>query len=437
MTTLSHRLAPRALLRRMLDEPDLPALVQALPASALASIVQRVGLEDSGELLQFASPEQLSELIDEDSWHSSAPGEDEAFDARRFGLWLEVMLECGEDWVADKVAAMSEDLVTLAFQQQLLVLDSDQLAALLRGDTDQLDLAEKALADCASEELDRYLLIARHPDGWDTLLTVLLALDKNHHDFLERVLERCCQITHDQVEDSGGLYDVLNAEELLESDVAGEREERRAARGYIAPSRAAHFLKLALGTPLEALLGEEDPITRSYFRELGKGPAGRAAPRGGQAPAAPNRLLALLEAARDELDADAPEQPAPQLAAGESGAPAEVAPVFRGAVQGLLERHAALHARRLEELAYLANVLMAGASIDGRRYRSREAAEAALGLCNLGLAHVLGARWPDANEALAAVVRHSAPQLFAVAWQLLHQAELPAGWQGLLRYRSR
>ena len=435
MTTLSHRLAPRALLRRMLDEPDLPALVQALPASALGRIVQQVGLEDSGELLQFASPEQLSELIDHDSWRSGAPGEDEAFDDRRFALWLEVMLECGEDWVADKLVAMSEDLLTLALQRQLLVLDTDQLAALLHGDGDELELAEKALADCASEELDRYLLIARHPDGWDTLLAVLLALDKNHHDFLERVLERCCQISHDYVEDSGGLYDVLDAEELLESDVAGEREDRRAAQGYIAPSRAAHFLKLALATPLSTLLAEDDSITRTYFRELAP------TTRSGRPPGAvtarnspPNALLTLLESARDELETDERAAPAPRLGSG-AHAP-EPAAAFRVAVQALAAQNPALHARRLEELAYLANVLIAGASHDGRRYRNQEAAEAALALCELGLAHVLGERENDAERALAAVTQHSAPQLLSVAWQLLHREELPERWRGLLRYRS-
>jgi hypothetical protein len=335
-----------------------------------------------------------------------------------------VMLECGEDWVADRLVAMSEELLTLALSRQLLVLDTDQLAALLRGDTDQLDLAEKALADCASEELDRYLLIARHPDGWDTLLAVLLALDKNHHDFLERVLERCCQASHDHVEDSGGLYDVLNAEELLESDVAGEREDRRAAQGYVAPSRAAHFLKLAL-------------ITRTYFRELAPTtPGARNRRTATPATARDDRLLALLEAARDELDEPERAAPAPRLGSGAEVAD-QVVSAFRDAVQALHARDPLLHGRRLEELAYLANVLIAGASLAGRRYRTHEAAEAALALCDLGLAHVLGGREPDADQALAAVARHSAPQLLCVGWQLLHQGELPERWRGLLRYRSR
>jgi hypothetical protein len=445
-STLKRWLTPRVLLRRMLDEPDLPALVQALPAPALGRIVQRLGLEDSSDVLQFASPEQLSELIDQDSWHSSAPGEDERFDARRFALWLEVMLECGEDWVADKLVNLSEDLVTLAFQQQMLVLDTDQLAALLHGDPDELERAEKALSDCASEELDRYLIIARHPDGWDTLLTVLLALDKNHHHWLERLLERCCAISHDYVEDNGGLYDVLSAEELLESDVAGEREDRRAAQGYIAPSRATHFLRLARTTPLAALLGEEDNITRTYFRELGK-PARHARPPARANAAAPaRRLLALLEAAGSDDDHDGNEPPrAPLLTTAVAGAPANEAPaaaLFRDAVQALLHRDPSLQERRLEELAYLANVLLSGASLHGRRFRGVEAATTSIAVCNLGLEHVIGTLAlhhtgsldPSTPlAALEAVAAHSAPQLFRVGWHLLQRpAALPARYRELV-----
>jgi hypothetical protein len=442
-STLKRWLTPRVLLRRMLDEPELPALVQTLPAAALGRIVQHLGLEDSSEVLQFASPEQLSELIDQDSWHGSAPGEDETFDAQRFALWLEVMLECGEDWVADKLVNLSEDLVTLAFQRQMLVLDTDQLAALLRGDPEELELAEKALSDCASEELDRYLIIARHPDGWDTLLSVLLALDKNHHHWLERLLDRCCQISHDFVEDNGGLYDVLSAEELLESDVAGEREDRRAEQGYIAPSRAAHFLTLALSTPAAELLAEEDTITRTYFRELTKAPA-RGPRRGPGSPPPPNRLLALLETARDELDqAPPPSRPPPRLGTGDDAEPTVEGASYRDAVRALFVRDSVLHARRLEELAYLANVLLAGASLEGQRYRSHDAAEASLALCSLGLEHVLGrlgqdpAERIDTEQALAAVSRYSAPQLFRSGWRLLHTQALPERFRSLLRYRAR
>jgi len=68
----------------------------------------------------------------------------------------------------------------------------------------------------------------------------------------------------------------------------------------------------------------------------------------------------------------------------------------------------------MEELAYLANVLIAGHGIDGRRYRLFEAAETAMAVCNLGLRHLL-----EAGEDADRIVREeSAVKLFRVGWHL-------------------
>src|SRR5207237_9629511 len=47
------------------------------------------------------------------------------------------------------------------------------------------------------------------------------------------------------------------------------------------------------------------------------------------------------------------------------------------------------HSTRLEELAYLANTLVAGCSLQDRPFTEREAADAAVAVCNLGLEN-----WP-------------------------------------------
>jgi len=60
----------------------------------------------------LATTEQLAEIFDEDLWMNNRPGEDEAFDADRFGLWLEIMLEMGEDIVAKKLIELDENFVT-------------------------------------------------------------------------------------------------------------------------------------------------------------------------------------------------------------------------------------------------------------------------------------------------------------------------------------
>ena len=47
------------------------------------------------------------------------------------------------------------------------------------------------------------------------------------------------------------------------------------------------------------------------------------------------------------------------------------------------------HSRRMEELGYLANALMAGCSIQSRPFTAPEAWDAAIAVCNLGLEN-----WP-------------------------------------------
>src|SRR4051812_47837647 len=104
---------PRTLLARILDQPALVSAVQALPPAALLRLIDRVGLEDAGELVALATVDQLRRVFDEDLWRSARPGEDDRFDASRLLLWLEVMLEAGEQFAADKLAELPEDLVAL------------------------------------------------------------------------------------------------------------------------------------------------------------------------------------------------------------------------------------------------------------------------------------------------------------------------------------
>jgi hypothetical protein len=76
-----------------------------------------------------------------------------------------------------------------------------------------------------------------------------------------------------------------------------------------------------------------------------------------------------------------------------------------------------VRAQRFEELAYLANVLTAGATIEGRRYRPLEAAEAAVALCDRGLEHLCGGHVARACERLS---RDGADKLFRIGWRLEH-----------------
>lgn len=426
--------ASRTLLTRVLDTPDLVAAVQALPAQALGKLIGHVGLEDAGEIVALATTEQLKQIFDDDLWHSQRPGVDETFDANRFLLWLEVMLEGGESFAAEKLTLLPEDLVTLALHKHVLVIDMDALAVVMsERQSDEDALVEKALESCLCEEIGEFRIIARVHDGWDTLLAILLALDRDHHDFLQRLLERCAHASWELIEDGGGLYDVLTSEEMLEADAAGEREDRRAESGYVAPSSAASFLALARSQDLDVTHEsvERDPVTRAYFRQLSTGTMSRSQERAVSdvtvVATAADPLLHILRdaevlAAATTARLLAPAQVAtpddPGGSAGERASDDTRLP-FTRAVRELAAKDPTLHAQRVEELAYLANVLLAGCSLEGRSFRPVEAARAVTATCNLALERILAGASGTPVELIA---RHPADVLFRVGWRLLHRA---------------
>ncbi|MCC7541754.1 MAG: hypothetical protein IT379_36380, partial [Deltaproteobacteria bacterium] len=352
------------ILARVLDHPDLVAAVQSLPSPVLGALVARIGLEDAGEIVALATTEQIVDTFDEDLWKQDRPGGDEAFDDARFVTWLRVLREAGDAFAARRIADLSEDFLTMALHRQMLVLDSDVLERALGDvDADEAEQVDKALTSCLREELDQYQIVSRHYDGWDDVIAVVLALDREQPDLLRRVLERCRHLTESDLEEHGGLYEVLTSEEMLASDVAGEREERRLVRGFVSPSDARAFIRLARMERHGVAAGEHDAVTRAYFRAL---PTSQPEPtpavqRGDRAsssvPAAVDRAAPSLPEWLGELLARAePETVRGRLGAGDA---AQTEPLLARAMHALAARDPTAHARRVEELAYLANVWIA------------------------------------------------------------------------------
>jgi hypothetical protein len=398
LATLKARPSSRQLLSRVLETPELPQRIRALPALALGKLIDEVGLADAGELVALASTEQLAEIFDHDLWQSPESGRDERFDAERFLVWLEVMAEAGERVVAEHLAELPTDLVTLALHRHLLVVPLAELEHELRNDDDAAFAAEKALASCLSEELDEYQLIWRGGEGWDALWSALLALDRDHHCRLVELLERCASLSHEQLDDNGGLYEVLTSEEMLEDDLAGEREARRAEAGFVAPSAARAFLRLACGPATrETPFSEHDPLTMAYFRRLGSNHEKPAVSRERHA----GRLLPGALSAHG--------QP--------SNACAE--PLLIQALRRLNDEAPLGFAKRANELSYLANVLVAGASIDGRRLRPVEAVELAIETVSAGLALACACAPGPVDRAATARALHQYPcdGLFRLAFE--------------------
>jgi hypothetical protein len=98
----------------------------------------------------------------------------------------------------------------------------------------------------------------------------------------------------------------------------------------------------------------------------------------------------------------------------------------------VLDHDQAAYSTRTEELAYLANTLMAGCSIQARPFTAQEASDAAVAVCNLGLENWGLENWGLENwprELLPAnttslpgsfLVDHDLVSVFQVGWAVLH-----------------
>jgi hypothetical protein len=423
MSSLSRRhvASSTTLLLRILDRPGLLAAVRALPGAALGKLIDRIGLEDAGELVALASTAQLERIFDDDLWRADAAGGDETFRPDRFALWLRVMLEAGEEPLVRRLCELPEDLLVLAVDRLVLVLDMDVLADQLADAGEEAEQIERALETSVCEEWEEFRLIARDADAWDDVWTALLSLDRDHHDRLRAILERCCAMSTEYISGQGGLFQVLTSEEMLDSDVGAARDDRRAAEGFVSPADARAFLELARrGDGGD----DRDAITRAYFRGLG-GAADPAPDRDAPLATAADAgaLMALLEGApridagsRDTalhlapLTGGALDQPTPRDA--KEDQPGLGAPLFEQAMNALRSIDPVLFSTRVRELGYLVNVRIAGGEHDGRRPRPTEALEMVLKTCEAGLRTHLPAGSPERERALAALVRTPADILF-------------------------
>nr|HOO91774.1 DUF6178 family protein [Syntrophales bacterium] len=258
------------LLHHILDLPELPAIVEHLDSGVLTKLIRHIGLEESAQIVSLATTEQLKAVLDEDLWRSEIPGRDEMFDAERFSLWLEIMMENGSTFAARKIRELDEDLLVLGLCRLVLVVGNHDPALLFDDDwePDNGSVLEKVLDGSLNQEFGDYLVIAKRESNWDTVCALMTELDESDYDMLVHLLDRCRSICGEYIEDNGGLYHVLTADEMLEEDVSSERRERREGRGFVTPTSAAVFLNQIRSTTLQEIVAAKtvDAVTRAYFR---------------------------------------------------------------------------------------------------------------------------------------------------------------------------
>jgi hypothetical protein len=326
------------LLEKLFADPLLPEKIRRASPEKLAKWIEEIGLEDSGEIMAFATVEQIELIFDLDLWKPLSSGGDELFDSDRFGVWLEILCEIGFKKAADKIVELEEDFLTMSFSSLTWVAETDWLGEGCEEDP----RLEKLMESKLHFEIDRFTLFSRNEQNWDTFISVLIEMDSHYPNHLHRVLERCASLLENESE-SDGLYTILNTDEQLADDVAYEREKRREAQGYVSPANARAYLKLCELEPIQT-----DHITPKHLLKK-------------------NRASAIQNEETDRF----------AIIAHQPGAYQKIREIFKNNPEcGELFT---------EQLNYLANVLMSGWDWANDQRRPGRALEIALEVCEESL----------------------------------------------------
>ncbi|HEY6400050.1 MAG TPA: DUF6178 family protein [Blastocatellia bacterium] len=429
------------LLDRILNTPNLEHVVPQLPPDLLHRVIRACGLEDCGEIVALATPEQLERVFDLDLWRAAKAGLDEQFDADRFGVWLEVLVEAGAAAAARKLAGMDVDLVVAGFAEHTLVYDIGAVTPYETTDGELVTFYADAISvfdDGLKCDVGGYLLMAKRADSWEAIVEVLTSLDAGHPDYFHQVM-RGCRALSNSGREVDGLDDLLPEGEQVMFDLAADREGRREKQGYVSPAQARAFLQMSR----ELRLGSDamppaNPLARAYFRSIdettpadahsasttsgasGLLTAGSEAP---PTPPAPEDSAEAVAAVFEILlDAGILTQPPQTLLGGSEGRAPRLGHI-RARLEFALDQDQAAYSARNEELAYLANTLMAGCSIQARPFSAQEASDAAIAICNLGLEN-WPLRWLPANATappISFLIDHDLVSVFQVGWKVLHR----------------
>jgi Family of unknown function (DUF6178) len=446
---VEHRLA------RLLDTPLLARVVPHLAPETLHQLIRYRGLDACGEVLTSATPVQLTALLDLDLWRQPHSGRDEQFDVDRFGEWLEVLVDTGDSVAARTVAALDQDVVIAGLSRYLRVFDPGTFEPTASSDDEAMDRHEMMHSETSDDvlecEVGGYLVRARRTDAWDAIVALLTTLDADHNHYFHAVMQEC-RLLSNSTPEIDGLDDLLLAPEQHLHDVAREREQRRSQRGYATPADARAFLQMAR-QPQQWSRGSTaprvvNPIAAAYFRAAEEEPDATEGTSAGAPDGAPRGDAADASARRDEdiptsidavidLLAEAgvmPERPRALLEAPGEDARAARLRHLRRLMEFLLYHDETAYLTRSRELAFLANTLQAGSSVQSRPFTSQEASDAAACICNLGLecwpthgpAAISPATSPprELDAAMppdAFLVDHDLVTAFEVGWSVLYQ----------------
>jgi hypothetical protein len=412
------------------DVTDLVRVVPHLTPETLHEVIRHYGLDVCGEIAAVATPAQLASVLDLDLWQNARPGHDASLDQARFGEWLEALVDLEPAVAARFVAAMDEQLVVAGLSASIRVFDLAALGATVDGEPVTTDVT---VDEGPELELGGYLVRGHRAEGWDAIVALLLALEEVNPDRFHAVMRECRRLS-DSAPEVDGLDDLLAQPEQVLNEVALDREDRRARHGYSTPADARSFLQMAR-RPRRCSGGEPsvNPIVASYFRAVsGPDTTPHAPVHASSPPALTHSPCGTPEDSDALVDLLVRAGVLPQRAVarleGAGSQPSAVA-VIQRVIEYVRNSDDALYLARTQELAFLANTLAAGCSIQGRAFTPREASDASVAVCNLGMEH-WPERWPESLAAGAGpgrtvpdtfLIDHDLVSAFEAGWTVLHE----------------
>ena len=294
---------------------------------------------------------------------------------------------------------------------------------------------------------------------------MLLALDAEQQDAFALVMRGCRSLSNSAPE-LDGLDELLGAGEQVMFDLDAVRERRREKKGYATPAEARSFLQMSRRLNLRNDAPPTDnPIARAYFQGIDLSRAidtdttsGRLAAGAPEPPASDDSADAVAAIVDIILESgvvnppgrtrgSAPTPPRALL----GGSHEETPPLtpMQAHMQCACDRDAAAFSMRSQEIAYLANTILVGCSIQSRPPSPQQASDAAVAVCNLGLENwphrwLTGqARLSSAGSAADRVlpddflIEHDLVTVFQVGWTVLYENVCMYAAERLIRILTR
>lgn len=384
-------------LARLLDSDHLARTVPELTPEVLHHVILRRGLDACTDLVAAATSEQITSLFDLDLWQPAQPGFDEQLDVARFGEWVEALVDRDPALAARTVAALDARLAIAAMSRYVRIFDPGTFERTVPTEEVDVDLAPDPF-DGLVCELSGFIVRARRSDCWDAIVLLLHALEEHQPARFDEVMRGCRRLSNDRSEEDG-FHNLLETPEQWLLDVTLDRDLRREERGYVTPADARAFLDTAR-RPHQSLEQPRPEQLRS------KQPA-----RSRQ----PVSVRPAIAGGGGEADAD----DSRALTAWPGGDASTRTRMWR-TMRYLGEHEAEKFDERMKELAFLAGALVAGCPLGDRPFTPREAHDAAIAICNLGLD-----QWPapgvDVPMPDDFLIAHELVPAFEAGWTVLYE----------------